>query len=131
MISGLSLWAVVVALVADAVIGDPAALWRRLPHPVALFGVVIGKLDARLNNQARSPGWRRAAGVVTIVVVVTVAAAIGAVLDRLLLWLPAGWLLVGVIGSVFIAQRSLFEHVAGVRMRSRCAALPADARLSP
>jgi cobalamin biosynthesis protein CobD/CbiB len=37
-----ALWILVGALVLDALIGDPGALWRRLPHPVAAIGTVIG-----------------------------------------------------------------------------------------
>jgi len=50
------------ALSIDALIGDPPALWRRLPHPVMLIGRLIGWLDLHLNRDQRSAADRRLRG---------------------------------------------------------------------
>ena len=34
------------ALIADWYVGDPDTLWRRVPHPVVLFGKVIDIFDS-------------------------------------------------------------------------------------
>ena len=50
-----------IALIADSIIGDPPWLWRRVPHPVVLFGWVIHWADGWLNPPAGSTKtrWRR------------------------------------------------------------------------
>ncbi len=35
------------ALALDAAIGDPVAIFRRLPHPVVLVGMLIGRANSR------------------------------------------------------------------------------------
>lgn len=108
---------VVAALAVDAVLGDPPALWRRLPHPVVLFGRLIATLDTRLNDPRRSDGARRGLGLVALVVLVAVAIVVGLVLEAVLRLLPAplGFAVTAVLAAVLIAQKSLDEHVARVR----------------
>src|SRR5262249_44890197 len=53
------------ALGLDALIGDPAALYARLPHPVVVIGRGIGGLDRHLNRIQDSAEMRRAAGIAT------------------------------------------------------------------
>lgn len=103
------------ALLFDAAIGDPDLLWRRVPHPVAAMGAMVRRLDEALNDPSRSDRWRRAAGIVAVATLVVVAAGAGTLVAALLHPLPGGWLLAGLAGSVLIAQRSLYEHVARVR----------------
>lgn len=99
----------------DALVGDPPALWRRVPHPVALIGRLIGWLDRTFNRDNDPPSTRRDRGAAAIAVVLLAAAAVGAVLadafDRLGL---AGGLLEAAVVGVMLAQRSLHEHVAAV-----------------
>ncbi|MEO0428811.1 MAG: cobalamin biosynthesis protein, partial [Pseudomonadota bacterium] len=38
------------ALVLDAVIGEPAPLWKRVPHPIVLMGRLVDVLDDGLNR---------------------------------------------------------------------------------
>jgi len=106
---------VLIALAADALIGDPDWLWRRLPHPVVLIGAQIDWLDRHLNRDAWPAARRKAAGIVALGVLIVTAGVIGAVLQWLLLGSLIGSLLLGVLASVLIAQRSLYQHVARVR----------------
>ena len=110
-----SLRVLVLALVLDALIGDPEPLWKRAPHPVVVFGWMIDRLDAALNNERRTDTLRRATGVLAIVVLVAGSATLGWLIQRVLNALPAGWTVEAIVASVFIAQRSLYEHVARVR----------------
>jgi adenosylcobinamide-phosphate synthase len=110
-----TLFVVVVALAFDAVIGDPDWLWRRLPHPVVLMGSLIGLFDRVLNQATRSRAFRRIAGIGLVVMLVAIAAAVGLLLEAVLQQIPFGHLLLGLIASVLIAQRSLFQHVSRVR----------------
>jgi len=63
LISGNGLFIVVAALAFDALIGDPDWLWRRLGHPVAWIGGLIGVLDRRFNREDRSQQERKMAGI--------------------------------------------------------------------
>ncbi|MBR1217470.1 cobalamin biosynthesis protein [Bradyrhizobium sp. U87765 SZCCT0131] len=105
---------VVAALALDAVIGDPDWLWRRLPHPIVLIGRAIDALDHGVNREAQSPAMRRLAGVLATTVLVATALLVGYLIDIALRALPGGQLLVALVAAIFIAQRSLYDHVAGV-----------------
>lgn len=102
------------ALIVDAVVGDPDTVWRRAPHPVAVIGALIGRLDRAWNRPADSPSRRAALGAVAIVLVAFVAGLAGYALERLLLALPFGWVVTVLLASILLAGRSLHDHVAAV-----------------
>jgi adenosylcobinamide-phosphate synthase len=110
-----ALFVVVAALAFDALIGDPDWLWRRLPHPVARIGALIGVLDRTLNLDTRSPKHRKLAGVSVVALLLVVSAVSGFLIELALRQIAFGNLLVGLIASTLIAQRSLYQHVARVR----------------
>jgi adenosylcobinamide-phosphate synthase len=112
---GDTLFVVVVALAFDALIGDPDWLWRRLPHPVALVGSFIGFLDHTLNHEARSPAQRRLAGIGVVILLLVISALVGFLIEALLRQILFGNLLLGLMASVLIAQRSLYQHVSRVK----------------
>jgi adenosylcobinamide-phosphate synthase len=115
LIEDHSLRVLLLALVVDALIGDPDGLWKRLPHPVVVFGWAIDRLDTALNNTNWSDAERRVAGVLAVVVLVVGAGMVGWLLVRALHAVPLGSVLEAVIASIFIAQRSLYDHVARVQ----------------
>ncbi len=102
---------VLVALVVDAVTGEPEWLYRRLPHPVVLIGRTIAALEARWNRADRPDAVRRLLGGAVVVLVVGGAVLIGWAVQALLLALPLGWLWLGIVASSLIAARSLYDHV--------------------
>jgi len=104
------------ALLIDAAVGDPAWLYRRLPHPVALFGDLISWLDLTLNRDADGVGARRRAGIAAIGVAVGAAATLGLVIHAALGLLPLGRIAEAIFASAFLAQRSLYVHVAAVAL---------------
>ncbi len=110
----LHLWLVAAALAVDFVVGDPPALWNRVPHPVTIFGAIIGAAD-RLANRAAHPFWlRRAIGIVFTAALVIVAAVVGLLIERWLAGFVWGWFAVLAIAAIFLAARSLYDHVAAV-----------------
>ena len=115
LISGSGLFIVVAALGFDALIGDPDWLWRRLGHPVALIGALIGVLDRRLNREDRSQQQRKLAGIASTAAMVAVSVSVGVMVQTTVQQLPMGNIMLALIASIFIAQRSLYQHVAGVR----------------
>src|SRR5215831_9271740 len=102
------------ALGLDALIGDPAALYARLPHPVVVIGRGIGGLDRHLNRIQDSAEMRRAAGIAACLILVALSLAAGWLVQRWLLSLPDGWIAEALLISAFLAQNSLYRHVAAV-----------------
>jgi adenosylcobinamide-phosphate synthase len=115
LISHAGFFIVIAAIGFDGLIGDPDWLWRRLPHPVAWIGAGIGYLDRTLNREDRSPQQRKSAGIACTAMTVAVAALTGFLIQILLQPIPAGNIVLALIASIFIAQRSLYQHVAAVR----------------
>jgi adenosylcobinamide-phosphate synthase len=111
VIAAAHVWMLALALLLDAAVGDPDITWRRIPHPAALMGALVGFLDRALN---RGP-LKRLLGVVAIAVVVVIAAGVGFILERAFGSLPFGWIGTVVIAAILLAGRSLHDHVAAVR----------------
>ncbi|MCF3640871.1 adenosylcobinamide-phosphate synthase CbiB [Rhizobium sp. TRM95111] len=104
-----------VALAIDRVVGDPPGLWRRVPHPVVLFGRAISALDRAFNRKRMPPDTRRFNGTASIVVLLAGSALAGYLLHALLAPLGAlGFLAEAVVVAVFLAQKSLHDHVRAV-----------------
>jgi adenosylcobinamide-phosphate synthase len=106
-----------VAIVIEAMIGYPDAVYRRIGHPVTWMGRFISWCDRRWNSAADSPRRSRAFGVLTLVLLVAGPIAGGLaiviVLDRLLPGLVS-LIVCGMLGSSLLAQRSLDQHVRAV-----------------
>jgi adenosylcobinamide-phosphate synthase len=107
-------WLLAGALILDAIAGDPDAIWRRIPHPVAMLGALVGQLDRLLNRDAWSAATRRALGILALAVVVAFAAAVGLALQIAFAAVPYGWIGTIVAAAVLLAGRSLYDHVAAV-----------------
>ncbi len=106
--------ALAIAVAADALLGEPGWLYRRLPHPVVAIGAVIGWADRRFNRASDNPARRRRQGVLVAFFLVLGAFLLGWGLQALLLALPGGPLWLGLVMSTLIAQRSLYAHVGDV-----------------
>jgi adenosylcobinamide-phosphate synthase len=105
---------VVLAIALDALIGDPDWLWRRLPHPVALMGSAINLLDHAVNREQWSATRRKAAGCLATGVLVAICGSLGLLLQAALGWTLLGQAVQGLLASILIAQRSLYQHVSRV-----------------
>jgi adenosylcobinamide-phosphate synthase len=94
------------AMILDGLLGEPASLWGRIPHPAVMMGRLIGWLDNRFNTGAN----RRLKGVL-----VTAGLAAGAWgLGLLIAALPLGWLWQIILAAILLAQKSLVDHVQAV-----------------
>ena len=103
------------ALLIDRFMGDPDWLWRKISHPVVLFGMAIEIADKHLNKRNNSPYEKRRDGFVAIAGLMTVAAIAGYAVH----WLangigPVGLLVEAIIASIFLGQKGLIDHVAAV-----------------
>lgn len=102
------------ALLIEAVVGYPDRLVRSIGHPVTWIGRLIRALERNCNSDTATPARRRALGLITVLLIVSIVAVVTLVIERGLLLLPFGLIGVGVLASALIAQRSLHEHVARV-----------------
>lgn len=95
-----------VALLLDALLGEPDWLWSRLPHPAVLMGRAVAVLDRLLNRGE----VRVIKGALALALL-----ALGAlVLGEAITW--AGPVAEGLVAAILLAQRSLTDHVRAVAL---------------
>jgi adenosylcobinamide-phosphate synthase len=103
------------ALGIDRVFGEPDFMWKRFPHPIIWFGKCIEKADAAFNKEADSPYAKRRNGFLVIAILLVLAGIVGMLLHSLFLKLGfAGLIIEACIASVFLAHKSLVDHVQDV-----------------
>ncbi|QDZ01628.1 cobalamin biosynthesis protein [Nitratireductor mangrovi] len=102
------------SLLVERFLGYPDALFRAVRHPVVWIGTLIGWLDRRWNRDAAPPGRRRLAGVAALATLVAIAGGVTLLLHWRLLFLPFGMIVVALLATSLIAQKSLAAHVATV-----------------
>jgi len=103
-----------VALAVDAVIGDPPAFYQIVPHPAVIMGRLVGLMDDTLNRPALAHWLRRLLGLFAIIALSIFWGAVAVYLTRWLDGVPYGWVVLGVVMSTLLAQKSLYQHVGDV-----------------
>lgn len=100
----------IIAMLLDAALGEPKWLWNRIPHPAVVMGKLVGHLDERFNQGTN----RKAKGIASVILLVSISAVVGGVLQAM------GPVIEILITAILLAQRSLVEHVGlvadGLRM---------------
>ncbi|MET0530989.1 MAG: adenosylcobinamide-phosphate synthase CbiB [Microvirga sp.] len=115
MVLSDSLLILILALATETAFGYPNRLYTAIGHPVTWTGRLIKLLDHGLNREAWSPGMRRAAGILALVSLLTVTGMAASILQSLLLPLGiTGLVILSILASSLLAQRSLHDHVAAV-----------------
>ncbi len=102
------------ALAIDAAVGDPAVIYRLVPHPVAALGRLIGAIEVRFNRPTVADATGFALGLVTTLAVITGALLLGWAIAWGLRHVPGGWAVEAVFASTLIALRGLDRHVGAV-----------------
>jgi adenosylcobinamide-phosphate synthase len=102
------------AMMIELCAGYPQALLRTVGHPVTWIGRLIAALDRALNRDTAKSKWRRGAGIIAILLLLGIVGTVAFVVQHELLRLPFGLIVLAVIASSLIAQRSLYQHVADV-----------------
>ena len=92
------------AMILDALMGEPRWLWSRMPHPAVLMGRIVGWADQHLNHGT----LRRLKGIGAMILLGAMAILLGWILT----WF--GPLVEIIIVAVLLAQKSLIEHVRAV-----------------
>jgi adenosylcobinamide-phosphate synthase len=112
-------------LAIDALFGDMPGLFRQIPHPVVLAGRAVAFFDRKLNRETRGEAVRRGRGIITVILLVGGAAALGLAIEWLCRGRLPGAIFEAVLIGMLIAQRSLYEHVAAVANALDAGGLPA------
>ena len=94
--------------------GYPRFLARSIGHPVAWIGKLITLLDDVLNRDDADGATKRRNGLFALVILLAIVGSIAVIVELGLSLLPFGIVLVALLASTFLAQRSLYEHVARV-----------------
>ena len=108
------LFASIFALILDAVFGDPDWLYRRMPHPAALMGRAISRLEHWAFSWAVTDTALYLSGLGVTIGLVLAALLIGFCLQWLCSTVEYGWILLGIVMSSLLAQKSLADHVGDV-----------------
>ena len=111
---------IILAMLLDALLGEPKILWSRLPHPAVLMGRAVAFADVRLNH---GPA-RHLKGVLAVALLVLGAALLGAVLQAL------GPVAEVIVGAILLAQKSLVQHVTAVAQGLRRGVAPGRAAVA-
>jgi adenosylcobinamide-phosphate synthase len=119
------IWLPAAALAVEACVGYPQALYARIAHPVVWIGKLIETLERRWNDPARSDGARKALGIVTMTIVAGSAGAAGYAIQVGAQQLRFGMIIVILVATMGLAQRSLYSHVRDVLRRLARDDLPA------
>lgn len=102
---------VVLAMILDAILGEPKWLWDRYPHPAVVMGRVINALDHGLNKGRH----KRLKGVAALILLIAGAMVLGILLRAI----PDFGLIEVILGAILIAQKSLVDHVRAVAVALR------------
>jgi adenosylcobinamide-phosphate synthase len=97
-----------IALLADALIGEPEPIWKRLPHPVVLMGKLVSWLDTNWNR-----GHARRNGIAAVIVLIVASLGLGLALAQLGPWVEL------ICATILLAHRSLVTHVRAVAIGTR------------
>jgi adenosylcobinamide-phosphate synthase len=102
------------ALLIERLVGYPQWLVARIGHPVMWIGTLIDRLERRFNDLSLSFTHRRRNGVIAFLILAGLTLIIALIVERSLLWLPFGLVMVAILSSSLIAQKSLEAHVTAV-----------------
>jgi len=97
---------VFIAMILDAVFGEPKWLWDRVPHPAVLMGRAVDYADKRLNVG----DTKRTKGIIAVIAFSLIAIILGKILQVI----PTTFIDIFVV-AILIAQKSLVTHVRDVR----------------
>ncbi|WP_339714995.1 adenosylcobinamide-phosphate synthase CbiB [uncultured Sneathiella sp.] len=111
---------ILLALLIDALAGDPKWLYRAIPHPVVLLGKLISVLETRTNDGGKSSRQQFVSGAQCCAAVIIVAVLVGSAIATLCQAIPAGMILLAVLASSLIAWHGLYIHVRDVRVGLEC-----------
>jgi len=104
-------------IILDSISGEPAWLYRRIPHPVVLMGKLLSILEKKCNksNHARSEG--RGLGAVCLLIYLTIILYVATFLEIGIYHFFGnlyGDIVLIILASSLLAARSLYDHLQDV-----------------
>ncbi|MBL6945597.1 MAG: cobalamin biosynthesis protein CobD [Rhodospirillales bacterium] len=102
------------ALIIDALSGEPQWLYRRISHPVVVMAKYLNAGERLFNKPDWPPIYRRLGGVLVIFAGVILVGLIGVIIEEFLYGSIPGELFLVLLVSTLLAGRSLFDHVKRV-----------------
>ena len=104
------------AFLIDGIVGDPYWVYRRIPHPVAIVGELVGRLERALNEPRATTSAKRISGILAVSVVVSSAVLCGWLLGYGIRGIDLDWVwtVEAVLVAVLLANRDLFDHARRV-----------------
>jgi adenosylcobinamide-phosphate synthase len=107
---------VICALLIEAGFGYPDSLIDRVKHPVMWMGALLERLDGWLNHPSMPEAERRLNGWIALGLLLAASVLPTLALQYIAFQLPGplALVLLALLASTLIAQRSLYEHVAAV-----------------
>lgn len=105
----------IAALIADWYLGEPDLLWKRLPHPVVLFGKAVAFADRKLNDEHAGNDVRYRMGALAISALILASVLVGLAMSALFSRMGLlGVFFEGFAVFALLAQKSLKDHVMAV-----------------
>ena len=98
------------ALLLERIVGYPRPLYDAIKHPVVWMGALIAALEKAMNTGAQ----RRLKGVLALVVLLAVTAAITIAIRHGLSLVPFGWVIEALLATSLLAQKELGRAVRAV-----------------
>lgn len=99
----------------DKVFGEPDILWKKIPHPIIWFGKLIEWAELAFNKSAATAYAKRRNGFLVIAALLLIAGLAGVMLHCVFLQFGVlGLVFEALIASVFLAHKSLIDHVDDV-----------------
>ncbi len=103
------------ALLIDRTFGDPVQIWNRIRHPIVFFGTCIEFGERQFNLSEKTPYVKRRDGFLTMLALLILAGMIGFALHCFFRHFHfIGLAGEAIVVSVFLAQKSLADHVSAV-----------------
>jgi len=103
-----------ISLVVELPFGYPDRIYRAIGHPVTWIGKLISFLDTRLNHASQPDTTRRLWGIAALVILILIPAVIASAICHILGDSALALLLIAILGSSLLSQRSLAVHVQAV-----------------
>jgi len=117
------IWVLLLVLTLDMIIGDPAWLYHRIPHPVVWMGKLLTLLDRGGNRESLSDQSRKLSGILCLIVYLGIIFAISYSFNIWLAGLTSQVLsltLLILISSVFLSCQCLLHHIKAVAIALEC-----------
>ena len=102
------------ALAIEGYVGEAAFIFRRVKHPIAIIGALIGFFDDKLNRDKRLELDRAIRGAMVVLIMVSLATALGVGVIWLTLHASYGWIVELALLVTMLAGRGLYDAVARV-----------------